>query len=69
MRSLVLLSILLLPAQADGQVRRGNAGAGRIDETIRIINDCEQRTNSFKKTLDRALGRSNVRAGEAGRNS
>jgi hypothetical protein len=45
------------------QLRRG--GAASIDETTRIINDCERRTNDFKKTLDRALGRDNVRAGQA----
>jgi hypothetical protein len=64
MKSLVLLSIavsLMIPASA--QVRAGRGGG--VDETTRIINDCERRTNTFKKTLDRALGRDNVRAGQA----
>ncbi len=39
-------------------------GFGSPAETTRLINDCERRTNSFKKTLDRALARDNVRASQ-----
>jgi len=46
-----------------GQIRRGAAGP-KVEETTRIINDCERRTNTFKKTLDRALARNAVRLGE-----
>jgi len=41
----------ILPAQ------RRHAG-GNVEETTRVINDCEKRTNSFKGTLHRALNRS-----------
>jgi hypothetical protein len=44
-------------------------GVGSPAETTRIINDCERRTNSFKKTLDRALARDDVRAGQYARGS
>lgn len=57
--------ILLVSVSAimDGQIRR-SAGGARVEETTRIINDCERRTNTFKKTLDRALARNAVRLGE-----
>ena len=64
MRILIPMIVLLLVPGAGAQLRRGTAAAGRADETTRIINDCERRTNSFKKTLDRALARDNVRAGQ-----
>ena len=38
--------------------------ADSIQQTTRIINDCESRSNKFKKTLDKALGHDNVRAGQ-----
>ncbi len=66
MRGLVILgalAVLLTPA-VDAQVRRNAGGGSNVQETTRIINDCERRTNQFKKTLDRALGRDNVRAGQ-----
>ena len=65
MRHLLLAGavITLAVTISFAQVRRG--GAASVDETTRIINDCERRTNDFKKTLDRALGRENVRAGQA----
>ena len=53
-------STTLTPSSA--QPRRG--GGASVNETTQIINDCERRTNTFKKTLDRALGRENVRAGQ-----
>jgi len=55
------LALALIAALSSAQPR--HAG-GNIEATTRIINDCEQRTNKFKKTLDRALGRDNVRAGQ-----
>src|SRR5262245_38607259 len=63
MRSMISVLTLAFTLVVSAQIRRGNVG-GKVDETTRIINDCEQRTNSFKKTLDRALGRDNVRAGQ-----
>ena len=67
MRSFVLAGALTTLAMATSlaQVRRGSAS---VNETTQIINDCERRTNSFKKTLDRALARDNVRAGEGREN-
>lgn len=59
-RVFVWLPGLVIPAGISAQIRRG----GGVDETTRIINDCERRTNDFKKTLDRALGRNAVRLGE-----
>ena len=66
MRLTVLLLLFVSLTEATAQIRRGAVADGKIDETTRIINDCERRTNSFKKTLDRALGRDNVRAGRPG---
>jgi hypothetical protein len=43
----------ILPAQ-----RR--LGGGNVEETTRVINDCEKRTNSFKGTLHRALNKSAI---------
>ena len=49
----VLLGVLLfLPPVASPQARRQPA-AGRVDETTRVINDCESRTNSFKRHVRR----------------
>ena len=64
MRSLLLAGALttLAVTSSLAQLRRG--GDASINETAQIINDCERRTNKFKKTLDRALGRDNVRAGQ-----
>ncbi|MBI5280605.1 MAG: hypothetical protein HY858_02900 [Candidatus Solibacter usitatus] len=64
-RNFVLCALLLtLACSLSAQPRRGRAGAGGVAETTRIISDCERRTNTFKKTLDRALGRDNVRLGQ-----
>ncbi len=38
--------------------------ANSIQQTTNVINDCEKRSNKFKKTLDKALGHDNVRAGQ-----
>jgi hypothetical protein len=46
----VMLAILLLPLWAVGQVRRPATGA-RVDQTTKVINDCESRTNSFKRKV------------------
>jgi hypothetical protein len=56
------LACFALLANVGYAQRRG--GGARVEETTRIINDCERRTNDFKKTLDRALARDNVRAGQ-----
>lgn len=57
----VTIAIISVGSYVSAQPRRGGA---RVEETTRIINDCERRTNDFKKTLDRALARDNVRAGQ-----
>ncbi len=70
-RSITVLSafVILCTLQAVGQVRRNKpVTGGKIGETTHIINDCERRTNSFKKTLDHALARDNVRAGQGREN-
>src|SRR5437764_3047237 len=54
--------LALVPASSLAQIRRGGT---EISETTQIINDCVRRANSFKKTLDHALARDNVRAGQA----
>jgi hypothetical protein len=64
MRSIVSFLLVVSLTTANAQIRRGAVADNKIDETTRIINDCERRTNSFKKTLDRALARDNVRAGQ-----
>lgn len=62
---LALFTLTVAPIVCDAQIRGRNVGGGaKIDETTRIINDCERRTNDFKKTLDRALAHGNVRAGQ-----
>jgi hypothetical protein len=66
------VSLLLLPEAGSAQPRRdrisNDRGGGlhglNFEEITRVINDCERRTNSFKRTLDKALARENVRAGQ-----
>lgn len=58
----LLFCVLIGAVIAPAQVRR--SAGGKVDETTRIINDCENRTDRFKKTLDKALGRDNVRLGQ-----
>jgi hypothetical protein len=67
MRSLVLAFsvIALVPANSLAQARRGGS---QVNEITEIINDCVRRTNAFKRTLDRALARGNVRAGQTREN-
>lgn len=65
MKAVVLLLFVLgtgIPTSA--QLRRPAGGGARANQTTQIINDCERRTNDFKKTLDRALGKPGVRLGE-----
>jgi hypothetical protein len=65
---LAIIACALLPFSTHAQRRRGTINSGKINETTNIINDCERRTNQFRKTLDRALGRDNVRAGQGREN-
>src|ERR1700752_1261809 len=70
MRKLLVATVILLLQGAlvmTAQIQKGRTAVGsggKIQETTNIINDCESRSNRFKKTLDRALGRDNVRAGQ-----
>jgi hypothetical protein len=67
MRILATIAVMLALATALNAQNRRRAPVVRanIQQTTDIINDCERRTNKFKKTLDRALARENVRAGDA----
>lgn len=40
------------------------AGGADVPQTTNTINDCVKRSNSFKKTFDKALAEPNVRAGK-----
>jgi hypothetical protein len=66
MRILATIAVMLaLMTTLNAQSRRRvPAVRANIQQTTDIINDCERRTNKFKKTLDRALARDNVRAGD-----
>jgi hypothetical protein len=65
MKTLTVIAFLLASV-APAQPRRVAApGGASIQQTTDIINDCEKRTNKFRKTLDKALGKDNVRAGQA----
>src|SRR5688500_6168678 len=59
----LVIALVMIATDSTAQIRRGGGGA-RVEETTKIINECERRTNGFKKTLDRALARDNVRAGQ-----
>jgi hypothetical protein len=61
---LLLFTIALLPVTAAAQPRAVAASPAKIQQTTDLINDCERRTNSFRKTLDKALAHDNVRAGQ-----
>jgi len=50
--SILLGVLLLIPPAVNAQARR-QAAAGRVDETTRVINDCESRTNTFKRSVRR----------------
>ena len=68
MKTLTTIAVLLAaltPALTAQPGRPAAASGGNIQQTTNIINDCEKRTNQFKKTLDKALARDNVRAGQA----
>jgi len=43
------IALLWLPAWAIAQVRP--VAGGRADQTTKVINDCEKRTNSFKRKV------------------
>jgi hypothetical protein len=63
--SAIAFVLALMTPLANAQARRGGpAAGGNVQQTTDIINDCEQRTNKFKKTLDKALAKDNVRAGQ-----
>jgi hypothetical protein len=49
----IMGALLLLPGASVAQVRRPVPATGRVDETTRIINDCEKRTNEFKRSVRR----------------
>ena len=65
---LAIASCALGPFTAQAQRRRPAINSSKVQQTTNIINDCERRTNQFRKTLDRALGRDNVRAGQGREN-
>jgi hypothetical protein len=44
------VALLLMPAWSLAQVRRPATGA-RADKTTKVIDDCEKRTNSFKRKV------------------
>jgi hypothetical protein len=61
----LVIALVMIGTDSTAQIRRGGGGGGaRVEETTKIINECERKTNGFKKTLDRALARDNVRAGQ-----
>jgi hypothetical protein len=50
----IALGLLLLSGLAPAQVRRpatGVAGGNKVNETTNVINDCEKRTNTFKRDV------------------
>jgi hypothetical protein len=55
--SAILIALVLLPTEA--QVRR-RGERWQIEETTRIINDCEKRTNAFKGILRHAINESRL---------
>jgi hypothetical protein len=54
--SAILIVMVLLPAEA--QDRHRGERQWQFDETTRIINDCEKRTDAFKVILRQALNES-----------
>jgi hypothetical protein len=54
--SAILIGLLLLPAQA--QFRYRSERGWQFEETTRLINDCERRTNDFRGTLRHAINQS-----------
>ncbi len=55
---LLLASAALLSSPAAAQGRRPPSSSGDIQLITRTINDCENRTDAFRKTLRRALNNS-----------
>jgi hypothetical protein len=53
-----MIILVLLPAEA--QDRQRGERQWQIEETTRIINDCEKRTNDFKAILKHALNESRL---------
>jgi hypothetical protein len=47
----ITIIAVLLAGLANAQVKRPVAGANKIDETTKVINDCEKRTNTFKRSV------------------
>ena len=50
----IAAGMLLLSGLAPAQVRRppaGAAGGNKVEETTKVINDCEKRTNTFKRDV------------------
>ena len=45
------VGIVLLSGLAPAEVRRPAVGGNKIEETNRVINDCEKRTNQFKRSV------------------
>ena len=45
----VVVALILLPVWAGAQVR--SAPAARVDQTTKVINDCEKRTSSFRRKV------------------
>lgn len=60
---LVLAALCFAGSTAISDVRRPVRGSSQMDETTRIINDCQSRINSFRKTLDRTLAGNSFQAG------
>jgi hypothetical protein len=56
--SAILIALVLLPTEA--QVRHREEQRWQIEETTRIINDCEKRTNAFKGILRHAINESRL---------
>lgn len=46
----IAVAMILLSGLAPAQVGRPTS-AGKVDETTRVINDCEKRTNKFKRSV------------------
>jgi hypothetical protein len=63
MKTLTIIAVLLA-SLTPVLTQEVHAGGGNIQQTTNTINDCEKRTNKFRKTLDKALARDNVRAGQ-----
>jgi hypothetical protein len=64
-RLLVAAAMLgLIAAALPAQPRKVAGGGNNVEQTTRVINDCQDRAKHFKKTLDHALAQPDVRAGQ-----